>query len=445
MKRRRHTAFQFKPPSAQQLKLMTWWTEGSSLAHLDGVIADGAIRSGKTVTMIDSFITWSLSCHSHEDFIVAGRSVGALKRNVLKPLFKILRAKAIPFYHHRSENWVQIGTNVYRLFGGSTEASQDDLAGLTAAGALVEEATRLKESFVKECVNRCSVDGSKLFWNCNPKGPRHWFKRDFVDEAAAKRLLRLQFTLEDNPTLSQAVRDRYRRMFEGVWYKRYILGHWIAAEGAVYPMFSEDQHVVSTAVLLEQIEQPRFRQFIVGSDHGTASSPTTFGLFGLYRRKVEDPATGKKRRQWFAHKLKEYRWSGKEEARQKTNVEYAQDYSEWLPEDVAPASLYVDPAAADYREQLKRHGHPVKPADNDVANGIEFTAGLLSAGRLTFAPACEHTIREIHSYQWDPKAQDKGEDKPLKEHDHHMDDLRYAMYSELAGKRAGLRTASAAL
>lgn len=447
LRRRQTSAFEFQPFSAQQLRLLSWWSEGSPLSGWDGVIADGSIRAGKTVAMIDSFITWSQAQHSYEDFIIAGRSVGALKRNVLKPLFQILRSKGIAWFHHRSENWVLIGTNVYYLFGGSTEASQDDLAGLTAAGALVEEAARLKESFVNECVNRCSVEGSKIWFNCNPGGPKHWFKKNFVDPAAEKKLVRLHFTLDDNPSLSETIKARYRRMFSGVWFKRYILGLWVAAEGVIFPMFKEEgegAHVVETGRLMKREKLRGFERYIVAMDYGTASSAMTMGLYGLYRVAVEDPTTGRHVKQWALHLVKEYHWSGKEEGRQKTDPQYADDYEDWIG-DVKPSAIYVDPSAASFIAEMQRRRHKVRPAANAVEDGNRFVAQLLSQGRLSVDPGCTHTIEEFYAYVWDAKAQDKGEDKPMKENDHHMDRNRYAAFSHLGQKKAALRTASAAL
>ncbi|MCR8983499.1 PBSX family phage terminase large subunit [Brevibacillus laterosporus] len=210
-KRKRTTSFKFQPFSLKQKKLLAWWTDGSPYKDYDMVIAEGAIRSGKTISMIDSFITWSLAKHRHQNFIVAGKSMGALKRNVLEPMFQILTAKGIDYHYHRSENpHVVIGTNAYYLFGANNEASQDTLQGLTAAGAYLDEVALFPRSFVDQAIGRCSAEtnenSAKVFSNCNPAGPYQWFKTDFIDKAKEKRILVLHFTMDDNMSLSEKVK-----------------------------------------------------------------------------------------------------------------------------------------------------------------------------------------------------------------------------------------------
>lgn len=397
-------AFRFSPFSSKQLMLLTWWTRASPYGSHDGVIAEGSIRSGKTVGMIDSFVTWSLWAFPQgEDFIIAGRSMGALRRNVLKPLFQILRAKGLDYHYHRSEHWVQIGANTYHLFGASSEASQDVVQGLTAAGALFDEVALMPQSFVDQAIGRCSVEGSKLFFNCNPEGPYHWFKVEYLDKATQKRLLHLHFTLDDNPSLSAQIRDRYRRMFSGVWFKRYILGQWVVAEGLIYDMFSEKAHVAPAAKVY-----PRYG---VGIDYGT-SGVCVFGLYAVY----QEGGT------WKAHKIRERYYDARSRGKQKTDAEHADDFEAFLQlvdgRKITPSAIYCDPSAASFIAELRRRGFRVAPAVNDVVDGIRFVSQMLSEGRYRLDPSCTETIREKSSYAWDPKAQERGEDKPLKQDDH---------------------------
>lgn len=190
--------FKFQPFSTKQKKLLTWWTSFSPYRDHDMIICDGSVRSGKTVAMIDGFVTWSLATFKSEDFILAGRSMGALKRNVLKPMFQILLAKGIPFNYNRSENYVEIGTNTYYCFGANNEASQDVLQGLTAAGAYADEGALFPQNFIEQMIARCSVEGSKIWINCNPESPYHFLKTDYIDKAKEKLILHLHFTLDDN-------------------------------------------------------------------------------------------------------------------------------------------------------------------------------------------------------------------------------------------------------
>ncbi|MED2007016.1 PBSX family phage terminase large subunit [Brevibacillus borstelensis] len=415
MKRRKKTtSFKFVPFSLKQKKLLMWWTDCSPYRDYDMVIAEGAIRSGKTIGCIDSFITWSLEKHRHQNFIVAGKSMGALKRNVLEPMFQILTAKGIDYHYHRSENpHIIIGTNTYYLFGANNEASQDTLQGLTAAGAYLDEVALFPRSFVDQAIGRCSAEtdgnGAKIFFNCNPAGPYHWFKTDFIDKAKEKRILVLHFTMDDNLSLSEKVKERFRRMFSGVFFKRYILGLWVMAEGVVYDMFDEDVHVVDDL-------PESFDRLFVGGDYGI-NNPTAFLL------------CGQKGNDFYA--IREYYFDSKKAGRQKTVAQLADDYLVFIGDD-QPEVVFLDPSAAALILELKQKGVTnIKGADNNVTDGIQLVQNLLTGngGRLFVHRSCVNLIREFFSYLWDPKAQARGEDQVIKENDHALDALRYALFT----------------
>lgn len=400
--------FKFEPFSLKQKKLLTWWTEKSPYRDYDMVIADGSVRSGKTISMVDSFITWSLYTFRGQNFILAGKSMGALKRNVLRPLFQILAAKGIAYRYHRSEHYIQIGSNTYFCFGANNEASQDVLQGLTAAGALADEVALFPQSFVEQMVARCSVEGSKIWMNCNPEGPYHFIKSDYIDKAKEKRILYLHFTLDDNPALSTKIKERYKRLFSGLWYKRMILGLWVLAEGAVYDMWDDEVHVIDCP------KHKEYEEYGVAVDYATATV-MTFGLYGIAGDKV--------------YLLKEYYWNAKKTGRQKTDGEFADDFIMFLG-GIVPRNIYLDPSAASFKLELRKRGFSlVRDANNDVINGIRLVANFLSTKRFFVDRSCRDTISEFSSYVWDPKAQARGEDKPLKQNDHAMDRNRYFIYS----------------
>lgn len=397
--------FRFQPFSRKQKQLLTWWMPQSPYHDYDMVIADGAIRSGKTVAMIDGFVTWSLATFEHQNFILAGKSMGALKRNVLRPMFQILDAKGIPYHYHRSEHYVQIGTNTYYCFGANNEASQDVLQGLTAAGAYGDEAALFPESFVEQMIGRCSVEGSKVWLNCNPEGPFHYLKREYIDKAEEKRILHLHFTLDDNLTLSEVIKERYRRMFSGVFYQRYILGLWVMAEGLIYDMFDPERHVVDIL--------PKMRRYWVGVDYGT-TNPTVFLLVG-------EGIDGR------LYVCREWRWDSTAKGRRLTDQQLSAEYRRWVG-NVTPQRVFVDPSAASFIAQLYHDGvRGITPADNAVVDGIQDVSTLLGAGRLRIHESCTGLIEEMGNYVWDAKAQERGEDAPIKQHDHGPDALRYAV------------------
>lgn len=419
---RQAAVFRFKPFSKKQKKLLTWWLPESPYHDYDMVIADGSIRSGKTIAAIDGFVMWSLATFEHEAFILAGKSMGALKRNVLRPMFKILAAKGIHYRYNRSENYIEIGTNTYYCFGANNEASQDVLQGLTAAGALADEVALFPESFVEQMIARCSVDGAKIWMNCNPESPYHFIKTEYIDKAKEKRILHLHFTLDDNLTLSQKVKDRYKRLFAGLWYKRMILGLWVMAEGVIYDMFNPDKHIVD--VLPGGLDH-----WMVGVDYGT-SNPCVFVLIGRAGKRY--------------YQVREYYWDSRERGKQKTDGEYAEDFIKFLG-DIRPEAIYVDPSAASFIAELrKRRVNNVVPANNDVLPGIHTVSRLLANDELFIHRGCIHSLREFGAYVWDPKAQKRGEDAPLKENDHAHDARRYALHTSI-GVYQPLETGSLAL
>lgn len=396
-------AFKFKPFSLKQKKLLYWWENGSPYKDYDIVIADGAIRAGKTIAMICSFLRWSMKNFIGEDFIIAGKSIGALKRNVLKPMFQILEAWGIKYEYNRSEHYIIIGSNTYYCFGANNEASQDVLQGLTAAGALADEAALFPQSFVDQMIGRCSIDGAKVFMNCNPKGPYHYIKVEFIDKATEKKIYYLHFTMDDNLSLPEKVKERFRRMFSGVFFKRYILGLWVMAEGIIYDMFNETKHKVPTVAR-------EYTEYYASCDYGT-QNPTTFGMWGKYKGK------------WY--KVKEYYYSGRDNNKQKTDEEFYQDLENFIG-DVKVKAVIVDPSAASFIATIKKHGKfSVLKAKNDVIDGIRNVATALNNLLILYNDCCINTFREFFSYAWDEKAAERGEDKPVKQNDHCMDSDRY--------------------
>lgn len=372
------------------------------------IITDGSIRSGKTIAMIDGYINWSLSKFNAQNFIMAGKSMGALKRNVLQPMFRILNAKGINYYYNRSENYIVIGDNTYYCFGANNEASQDVLQGLTAAGALGDEAALFPRSFVEQMIGRCSVGDAKVWLNCNPAGPYHYLKTEYIDQAEAKKILHLHFKLDDNLTLDPRTKERYRRMFSGLFYKRYVEGLWVAAEGIIYDMFDFDTMVVD--------ELPAMKRYWIGCDYGT-SNATVFLLCGL----------GVDERLYV---IDEYYHSGRS-GRQKSPAKYSSDLREFLHKSkVKPEWIFVDPSAEAFIVQLWSDGvNNIAKADNEVKGGIERVASLMSCDAFRVHRRCKNTLRELASYCWDEKAQERGEDKPLKDNDHCMDAMRYVVNS----------------
>ena len=398
----KQAAFRFQPFSRKQKQILTWWLPESGVSDADGIIADGAIRSGKTVCMSLAFVQWSMHSFNGQNFGMCGKTVGSFRRNVLSVLKQMLPARGYTIRDRRTDNLVVISRgsteNYYYIFGGKDEGSQDLVQGITLAGILLDEIALMPESFVNQATGRCSVDGSKFWCNCNPAGPEHWFKKQWIDEQKKRNLLYLHFTMEDNLSLSEQIRARYRAMYTGIFYRRYILGQWCLAEGLVYE-FDPEKHVTD--------DLPEWGEWYISCDYGTLN-PFSAGLWCV--------------RDGVAVRVSEFYHSGREKQHQLTDEEYYWEI-EKLAGDRDIRHVVVDPSAASFITCIRSHGRfSVRKAKNDVMYGIRLTAMMLQAGVIKIGADCKDAIREFGLYHWD----DKGEvDKPVKENDHAMDDIRY--------------------
>lgn len=415
---KQQSSFRWVPFSKKQLKVLTWWMPQSPHHGKDAIICDGSVRAGKTSAMSFSFVVWSMSTFNGQQFGMAGKTIGALRRNVIGPLKQMLISRGYKVEDKRSDNLLIISrggvTNYYFLFGGKDERSQDLIQGITLAGMFFDEVALMPQSFVNQATARCSVDGSKLWFNCNPAGPYHWFKLEWLDKLQEKNALHLHFTMDDNPSLSERVKERYRRMYSGVFYRRYILGLWVLAEGLIYDMFDPQKHVVPT------VDRP-YTQYYVSIDYGT-QNPMAFGLWGY----VPPPTQANPHEfesAWY--KIKEYHYDGRAKGRQKTDEEYYHDLVEFVGE-LPIRSVIIDPSAASFIATIRKKGKfAVRKARNDVVEGIRNVATALNTGKILYNDCCKETFREFASYVWDEKAAERGEERPIKQNDHQMDADRY--------------------
>lgn len=390
---------------------------GSPIRELNGIIAEGAIRSGKTAPMSLSFVLWAMANYNANNFVMAGKTIGSLRRNVVALLKRMLIGRGMKFIDHRADNMIEVSylghVNYFYLFGGKDESSQDLVQGITAAGAYFDEVALQPESFVNQAIGRCSVDGSKLWFNCNPESPYHWFKEKWIDLAKELGLYVMHFLMDDNPSLTEATKARYRQLYAAgsIFYKRYILGLWCVAEGAIYDFLSEDPkdgYVVTTL-------PAQFDSWRVSVDYG-ASNPCVYGLYGLAAGKV-----WYKVKEWYYEPAK----SGSKTDKQLSDQMLA--FLTWNGQPIRPKSIDVDPSAKHLIEQLRRDfpGVVIYSARNAVLDGIQTVAQALVLGLFKIYFKCKRTIEEHLNYVWDAKSQDRGEDKPVKKNDHTCDETRY--------------------
>ena len=396
--------------SPKQRQVLTWW----QTCRWQALICDGAVRSGKTFCMGLSFFLWAQHDFNGRQFALCGKTVGALRRNLLTELVPCLRRIGMEVRENRSANSLTVvyagHRNQFLLFGGKDASSAALIQGSTLAGLLLDETALMPRAFVEQAVARCSVRGSRLWFNCNPEGPEHWFYKEWIEKAESRGALRLHFTMEDNPGLPPEIRQRYERLYTGVFYRRFVLGEWAAAQGLVYDFFDPDKDAA-------EVPDGPFSAWRVSVDYGTVN-PLSMGLWG------------EKNGVWY--RVEEVYYDSRREGRQKTDAEYA-EMLEQLAAGRDIQRVIVDPSAASFIETLRRKGWQVMKADNDVADGIRVTADLLRQRRIVLCRPCRDCLREMALYCWDERS---GRDAPRKEHDHAMDEMRY-FAMDLAGERSG--------
>lgn len=402
---------EFKTFSKKQLCALGWWCGGSPYKNRDAIICDGAVRSGKTLCMSLSFIFWSLYAFNEKDFAVCGKTVRGVRRNLIAPLLPTLRELGFGVKEKLSANMIEISSgsvkNRFYLFGGRDESSASLIQGITLAGVLFDEVALMPRSFVEQALARCSVNGSKFWFNCNPEHPGHWFYREWILKKEEKNALYLHFKMEDNPSLSQKMLKRYKSLYSGTFYQRFVEGRWIAAQGSVYPFMTDD--------MFPAVPEVCFEDYAVSCDYGTVN-PASFGLWGL--------CDGV----WY--RIDEYYFNSRTQGYQRTDEEHYREL-ERLCGGKSVSAVTVDPSAASFIEVIRRHGRfNVIPAKNNVLDGIRQTAAALKDKRIVICRSCGDAVREFGLYRWNSSSIN---DCPVKENDHAMDDIRYFVTTILNG------------
>lgn len=422
-------ALNITPPSGEGARAYS-----DPLARIN--IYDGSVRSGKTITTI---LRWAKALATGEvpsgPLMISGKTERTVKQNIIDPITEIFPQK---YYHY------SVGNHELTLFGrkhtivGANDArSEQKIRGITLAGVLADEVTLQAESFVKMTLSRLSVPGAPFLGTTNPDSPMHWLKQEYLDRADEIKLKRHKFTLDDNPNLDPDFVAALKTEYVGLWYKRFILGEWVVAEGAVYDMFDPDTQSVDWPTV------PSGRWRVAGVDYGT-TNPTVFVAMTMMtdefcRNNGLKPGT------MILHD--EWRWDSKKTRSQMTAAEYSAEFSKWKKalganRDATGQKVErtdVDPTANGFILQLWRDGERgVRAGDNDVLAGIMEVSSLLYQGRLKFhRPSMKTAMEEMAAYAWDPDQTLKGKDEVLKVADHAPDAIRYMV----RGNRAKWRYA----
>lgn len=390
-------------------------------SNYDSIICDGAVRSGKTSIMMVAFVDWAMRMFENQRFGICGKTVDSATKNIIIPYISMTYTKrryAIKW--RRADKVLEIKKgnkkNYFEVFGGKDESSFALIQGRTLAGVLLDEVVLQPRSFTEQALSRCSVDGSKLWFSCNPSSPAHWFYTEWILERKQKNALYLHFTMDDNPSLSKKTLERYKTYYTGVFYQRYILGEWVQAEGLVYPDFNMEKNGFTDTPFLENGEPKNNAYFYISIDYGIVN-PFAAHLWVIYENK--------------AYCWKEYCFDSRKEKRQKTDEEHYTAV-EKLADDFLIQYIVVDPSATSFKETIRRHDkYDVMNAKNDVKNGIAVVSSLLACGAILIHENCTAAQREFGLYSWDDKAK---EDSVIKENDHCMDSIRYFAYTILCNE-----------
>lgn len=375
-------------------------------------IKEGATRSGKTYLDYFQIARRLRALHGKEGLrVILGNTRGTVQRNIIDRMREIWGKEVIGEIKQSDNSVMMFGEKVYAL--GADKVSH--VKSLQGAGFLYcygDEITTWNEEVFNMVKSRLSYPDSVFDGTCNPDNPNHWFKK-FLDSKAD--IYKQSYQIYDNPFLTKDFIKNLELEYEGtVYFNRFILGQWALAEGLIYQCFNKETDAI------EKIEEPLNGKCFVSCDYGT-QNPCVFLLW-------EQGKSGT----WYL--TDEYYYSGRDSQRTKTDQEYVNDFFQFT-KDKLVRSVIVDPSAASFITALRQAGIRVKPAINDVVDGIRHTMGCINTGKIKVLSHCKDTISEFQSYSWDPKF---AEDKPIKENDHAMDALRYFCYTILRERRGGV-------
>lgn len=381
------------------------WNEFCEDSDSTYFLLHGAVRSSKTFASILAFCDKVENCRPGPIGMM-GKTERTLRQNVLDPMRELIDDERLFHLNQGQGELTLFGRKIY-LIGAPNIAAVSKIQGKGFVLVYCDEAETYPADVWSMIGTRTDADGVQIMGTMNPGGPRSWMKVDYLDRLDDVEGRAWHFTLDDNPFLTDKVKNRLKKQYTGLWYKRFILGLWVAAEGAIYDMFDDKKHVIS--------ELPHFSKTIVGVDYGT-SNATSFISIG----KASD---GDHAGKWIA--FNEYYYDSREKNRQKTDKEYSTDMKSFVGDP--NASIQVDPSAASFKTQLAADGfHRVEDADNSVLDGIREISQGFATGDLLIHESCTNLIDEILGYSWDPRAQANGIDQPIKADDHACDALRYA-------------------
>lgn len=418
MSLKRKALFKFGPMSQKQKWVLLWWMPESPYAEKRGIICDGSIRSGKTMAMSLSFVIWAMESFEAQNFAMCGKTIQSLRRNVIKQLKLMLISRGYRVDEHRADNSMTVRykghENEFYFFGGKDESSQDLIQGITLAGIFFDEVALMPESFVNQATARCSVDGSKFWFNCNPEGPDHWFKVEWIDKLEKRDIIRIHFTMRDNLSLSPRILASYENQYSGVFYDRFIRGLWVLASGIIFRYFAENDepYLFDDSELFDSRGRLkiRFSMLTIGIDFGGSASKTTFCLSGYLRgykelRVLEErglPVTEEIDADRICREFVDFYGA---ETKKYGRID-------WVFPDSASSTMINS-----LRSAAKKAGLPYTNISgcrkNEISERPKTIDLMFNTGRLKINRRCTELRKAIASLRWDEEKPDIPEDKNI--------------------------------
>ena len=407
--------------SAKQQKILAF-----SYSKYDALICDGAVRSGKTSIMMWAFVRWAMENFSGQRFGVCGRTVDSCTKNIIVPFTAMSLAKERYIIRWRRGDKVMevrrgAVTNYFEVFGGKDEASYTLIQGRTLAGVLLDEVVLMPRSFVEQALARCSVDGAKLWFSCNPGSPHHWFYQKWIKRHRERNTLYLHFEMKDNPGLSEKTLARYENMYAGIFYDRYVRGLWVAAEGVVYKDFANntEKYLIDDPLKWAEEQETKFSVISIGVDFGGTKSATKFQATGITK-------------DYRVVALEEEYIKNEEVDPDALNRRFA-TFTQMVTAKYGYSQTRADSAETvlirglDHTAQKMHLGTQVKNAMKlQITDRIRLVVLLMKQGRFKVSRNCPHLIDALQTAIYDP---DKFEDERLDDGTSDIDSLDAFEYS----------------
>jgi PBSX family phage terminase large subunit len=375
----------------------------------------GAVRSSKTVCSIFRWLSY-VETAPDGDLAMIAKTERTLARNIIGPMSQMVEPGEMVY--NRGLGLISLfGRTIYTI-GANDERAVEKIQGWTLAGAYGDEVVLWPESAFRMMGTRLSVPGSMFFGTMNPDSPLHYLKTNYIDRAGDLDLKAFHFELADNLNLDPRYVANLKKEYTGLWYKRFIEGLWVLAEGAIYDMWDDDKNLFNDATM--PVGLKLHGQRYIGVDYGT-TNPMAWGDWW-------DDGTNL----WMT---KEYYYDSRNRGGQKTDSQYADDFDAFVEGDRRPVAVIIDPSAASFRAELVSRGYVVKAAINEVLDGIRMTSTAIGRRIIRVHERCEHTRQELAGYVWDDKARIHGVEQPVKVNDHGCDQTRYIVRTILPSWR----------